>query len=519
MNRIHGDSNHGTPTASPHHNLASRLRVPGAGPSPISVDRQSKETDMTSDSRSQAEREKRWAALSSVLAAVLLTLLKLIVGLLTGSLGILAEAAHSGLDLVAALVTYFAVRLSDQPPDERHLYGHGKVENLSALIETLLLLLTCLWIIYEAIQRLFLKDVEIEASIWAFAVMVVSIVVDISRSRVLYRAARKHKSQALEADALHFSTDIWSSSVVIVGLALVWLSQRLGSQWAWLVNADAVAALAVALIVIYVSFQLGRRAVAVLLDAAPPGLIDRIATEASQVPGVQTIGPVRVRQAGASTFADLTVAVDRSASLEEAHQIASAVETRISALMHRGDVVVHVDPVQRQGESLPQAVSAIAARLGVRAHNIHAHEVRGEFFVDLHAEVPPDLTVSEAHEQISRLETAVRHELPFISDINTHIEPRVVPVTSARIEPEAEASLQERIRTLMERVSGLSACHGIRIRPGPAGYDVVIHCLADPDMLVVEAHQLAERAEKQLRARVPEIGQVLIHVEPDDKRG
>jgi len=176
---------------------------------------------MAADIDPHAQKEKREAALSSVVAALLLTGLKLAIGLLTGSLGILAEAAHSGLDLVAALVTFFAVRLSDRPPDEHHLYGYGKIENLSALIETLLLLITCVWIIYEAIQRLFFKSVEIEASIWAFAVMGISIVVDITRSRILYAAARKHKSQALEADALHFSTDIWSSSVVIVGLGLV----------------------------------------------------------------------------------------------------------------------------------------------------------------------------------------------------------------------------------------------------------------------------------------------------------
>ena len=192
-----------------------------------------------------ARKEKRGAALSSVTAAVLLTALKLVVGLLTRSLGILAEAAHSALDLVAALVTFFAVRISDRPADERHLYGYGKVENLSALIETLLLLATCVWIIYEAIQRLFFGSVEIKANAWSFGVMIISIVVDITRSRILYRAARKHNSQALEADALHFSTDIWSSSVVIVGLALVVLSERLGPKWAFLVQGDAVAALAV----------------------------------------------------------------------------------------------------------------------------------------------------------------------------------------------------------------------------------------------------------------------------------
>lgn len=465
-------------------------------------------------SRDQAQHEKRSAAASSVVAAVFLTVLKLIVGLMTGSLGILAEATHSGLDLVAAVVTLFAVRLSDRPPDEQHLYGHGKVENLSALFETLLLLITCVWIIYEAIQRLFFKAVDVEASAWAFGVMVISIIVDITRSRILYAAARKHHSQALEADALHFSTDIWSSSVVIAGLLLVWLGTRLGPEWGWLAKADAVAALFVALIVIYVSMQLGKRAISVLLDTAPSGLVAMIAAEAAQVPGVQSVGPVRVRQSGALAFADLTLAVDRSASLEEAHQIATVVEGRVSALVPRGDVVVHVDPVQPAGESLTQAASAIAARLGVRVHNIHAHEVRGQFFVDLHAEVPPDLTLGQAHERISRVEAEVREQLPYVRDINTHIEPRTVPAAPAQDGVQEAAHLRAQIRSVVEGVSGLGDCHEIHIRSDASGYDVVVHCLADPDLPVGEAHRLADLAEKRIYAEMPAIGQVLLHIEP-----
>ena len=231
-----------------------------------------------------AAHEKRWVALTSVLAAILLTSMKLVVGLLTGSLGILSEAAHSGLDLVAALVTYFAVRISRRPADARYTYGYGKVENLSALIETLLLLLTCVWIISEAILRLFFKSVEVEASIWAF--LIISILVDLGRSHSLARAARKYDSQALEADALHFSTDIWSSSVVIAGLMLVVLSARLGIPW--LVKADAVAALGMAGIVVFVSLQLGKKTVTALLDAVPAGLRDEV-TRAVRVPGVQEV--------------------------------------------------------------------------------------------------------------------------------------------------------------------------------------------------------------------------------------
>jgi cation diffusion facilitator family transporter len=239
-----------------------------------------------------AEREKNSAALSSVLAAVALTTFKIVVGLMTNSLGILAEAAHSGLDLVAALVTWFAVRTSGKPADVEHHYGHGKIENLSALFEAFLLLVTCVWIIYESIQRLFFKAEEVEVSFWAFLVMAISILIDYSRSRVLERAARKHNSQALEADALHFKTDIWSSSVVIVGLIAVKLADWLPGL-PILAKADAVAALGVALIVIYVSIELGVRTIHGLLDQAPKGLAEEIEKAVEAIPGVLDCHQVR----------------------------------------------------------------------------------------------------------------------------------------------------------------------------------------------------------------------------------
>jgi cation diffusion facilitator family transporter len=462
----------------------------------------------------QARKEKRTAALTSVISAGGLTLVKLVVGLLTGSLGIIAEAAHSGLDLVAALVTFFAVRLADRPPDKQHQYGHGKVENLSALIETLLLLLTCVWIIYEAIQRLFFHPVEIQATPWAFATMVGSIIVLVFQTRILQRAADKHNSQALKADALHFSTDIWSSAVVVGGLVLVWLGERLGPGWAWLAQADAVAALVVAVIVIWVSLQLGREAVSVLLDAAPAGLAEEIAASAGQVAGVQEVGPVRVRQAGAQTFVDLTVDVDRSASLEEAHRIAEAVDAAVSRLVDRGDVVVHVDPVRRLGENLAQTVGLMAGRLGLRTHDVHAHQVRDSIFVDLHVVVPSELDLGEAHRRVSQLEEAVRRELPRVREVHSHIEPapaQVMPV------PPLAADDEEALRQQVLSLAQAELAHGcdrVLIRPGPEGYDVVLHCGAPADLSVGQAHRLAHRAELRILADMPSVSQVLIHLEP-----
>ncbi len=289
------------------------------------------------------EREKRWAATSSVVAAVGLTAFKIVVGIATGSLGILAEAAHSGLDLVAALMTLFAVRISGKPADTEHLYGHGKVENLSALFETLLLLVTCVWIIWSAIHRLLAHRLEIEVTLWSFAVMATSIVVDASRSRMLYRAARKHHSDALEADALHFRTDIWSSSVVILGL----LSMKI-SEWVpaagILRYSDAVAAIVVALIVVQVSVKLGLRTVQSLVDVAPVGVDRKITAAVEALPGVTNCHHVRVRYSGPRPFVDVHVLMDGGQTLSAAHELTEEIERTIEQILPEADVTVHPEP-------------------------------------------------------------------------------------------------------------------------------------------------------------------------------
>jgi cation diffusion facilitator family transporter len=291
----------------------------------------------------QAVKEKQHAAATSGVAAVGLTGFKLLIGLTTGSLGILAEAAHSGLDLAAAIMTWFAVRLSGRPADHDHLYGHGKIENLSALLETFLLLITCFWIISEAVQRLVSGGVVVEVNIWSFAVMIISIVVDYSRSRMLYRVARKHNSQALEADALHFSTDIWSSSVVLVGLSLLLLSRRF-SLLASLRSADSIAAILVAVICLYVIYKLGLRTILALLDTAPAGMDRAITTAVESLPGVGNCHKVRVRTSGAQLFVDVHVLVDGGQTLEQAHALTEEIERAIQQVAPNSDVTVHPEP-------------------------------------------------------------------------------------------------------------------------------------------------------------------------------
>ena len=296
-------------------------------------------------SHTQAQKEKRSAALSSVVAAVGLTAFKLIVGLLTNSLGILAEAAHSGLDLVAAVMTFFAVSVADKPADKEHQFGHGKVENISALFETILLLATSIWISNEAVQRLFFRKVEVETSIWSFIVMGTSIVIDYTRSRILYRAAKKHNSQALEADALHFSTDIWSSSVVILGLIGVTVA-RSTAGLEWMSEADAVAAMVVALIVIFISGELGYRTIQALLDTAPQGITEQIVKKVQAMKGVNDCHAVRVRPSGARWFVDLHVTMDGNTTLNEAHATTEKIEKKVHEILPGSEVTVHVEPLE-----------------------------------------------------------------------------------------------------------------------------------------------------------------------------
>jgi cation diffusion facilitator family transporter len=305
--------------------------------------------------KENTQNTKNSAALSSVIAAVGLTTFKIIIGVLTGSLGILAEAAHSGLDLVAAVMTWFAVHVADKPADPEHPFGHGKAENISALFETLLLLITSVWIIYEAVQRLMAPKVEVEVTIWSFLVMGTSIVVDFSRSRMLLKAAKEHNSQALEADALHFSTDIWSSAVVILGLVCVWVGMNFPA-WAFLEKADAIAALAVAVIVIFVSGELGVRSIQALLDAAPKNdEHKKIIETASAIPGVMDVHAVRIRPSGAVWFVDMHITVDGKKTVNETHALTEKIEKAVQKILPKSDVTVHVEPGEKTKKAKQKA--------------------------------------------------------------------------------------------------------------------------------------------------------------------
>lgn len=283
-------------------------------------------------------REKNKIAFLSVIAAFFLTILKFFAGIITGSLGLISEALHSGLDLAAAMITFFSVRISDKPADKDHNFGHGKIENLSALLQTVLLLLTCIWIISEAIRRLSGDSPHIEVNFWSYSVVIISIIVDISRSRVLYRVAKKYNSQALEADALHFSTDIWSSGVVLLGL----ISADLG-----FFAADSIAALMVSMLVLYVSYKLGRRSIDVLLDKAPDGLITKVNEIITTFPEIKYTHSLKIRTAGADTFIKVNIHLDPAISLNSAHEICDRLEQELKANIPRSEIHIHAEPQEK----------------------------------------------------------------------------------------------------------------------------------------------------------------------------
>jgi cation diffusion facilitator family transporter len=465
-------------------------------------------------------REKTIVAATSVLAAVFLAGGKLIIGILTGSLGIIAEAAHSALDLAAAAVTFFAVRVSDRPADDSHLYGHGKVENLSALTETALLFLTCAWVIYEGIHRLFWAQSHVDPSLWAFLIMAASIVIDFSRSRALARIAKKYRSQALEADALHFSTDIWSSAVVIIGLALVKFGRMRGGNTRFFERADAVAALLVALIVIFVSYQLGRRAIDALLDRAPSGLAERISASVQNVDGIRRVAHTRVRDVGSKVFVDMRIDVPRHLSFEESHDLIRRAHDAVRSVIPDVDVIVDATPAEESGGIL-EKIQLAASREHVSIHNVATVWTDRGLWVNLDLEVDPHLRIEQAHAQATAFEDRLRRELseskdPIpIDEINAHIEPKGGESSVGAPVDTSEAELfAERVRAIGQELKVENGCHNIELQNINGKIWLSFHLSVDLEAPIAEVHEIAEEMEARLRREFPRLGRVLIHTEP-----
>ena len=461
--------------------------------------------------------EKRTVARNSLFAAVVITALKASVGITTGSLGVLSEAAHSALDLVAAFITLLSVRISDKPADADHQYGHGKIENFSAFLETGLLLLTCVWIIWEAIRRLFFHHVQIEPTVAAFVVMAVSMGVDAWRSRALKRIAAKYDSQALEADALHFSTDIYSSGVVLLGLLLVALGRRYSLPWA--ANADPIAALFVAGAVMYVSSRLARQTIDALLDAAPRGVRAQIVDEVSRLNGVLELDHVRIRRAGNRYFADLSVGLARNVTFQRAEQLAAEVTNSIRRVLPNADVVVHSVPRASGAENIFDRIRAVASRNNLNVHDVSVQDLAGRLHVEQHLELDETLSLKQAHDVVTGIEAEMRREIPEISSILTHIESEPGTIETGD-EIRRDANLERRLSRIVREFPEVLDMHEISVKRVRDRIYVSCHCTMSDELPLSRVHDISTALEIRFKQDAPEIFKVLIHPEPqtDNRR-
>jgi cation diffusion facilitator family transporter len=464
-------------------------------------------------------REKKRAALLSVASAVVLLSLKTFLVVRTGSLGVLSEALHSGLDFLAAIITYLSVRMSDQPADEEHPYGHGKFENFSAFVETALLLITAVFIIYEGIDRLFYHHVHIQPSVVALLILLVALSIDITRAKALGHVARKYHSEAIEADALHFSTDVWSTIVVIAGIGLVWA----GETWnlPWLVYADSIAGLAVAGVILWVGSRLGRRTLDALVDAAPEGLRQEIARAVARMEGVLDVDRVRVRRAGNRHFVDATVSVARTTSLEQVHALSDAIEKRIGEIVP-SDVMVHAEPRAPQGEHLFESIRAVAQRLGLAIHDLTALQQSGKLFIELHLEVDENLALREAHRQATKLEEGIRALRDAPTEVNIHIEPLgthiATPDTGLGEMKLLAGAVEQFLNSLPSEYDELVNCHDARVRQVEHKILVSCHCTMRSDLPINKIHDVTGALVDRVKETFPQIHRVTIHPEPFEER-
>ncbi|HEX9199535.1 MAG TPA: cation-efflux pump [Acidobacteriaceae bacterium] len=486
----------------------------------------------------QPSEAKRSAAIFSVFAAGCVTLLKFLTGILTGSLGMLSEAAHSGIDLIASAITLFSVHVSDRPADEDHNYGHGKVESLSAFVETFIMLASCVWIVSEAIHRIVSHHhLALKTSAWPFVVLLVSICVDFTRSRTLGRIAREHRSDALAADSVHFATDMWASLAVMLGLAAAFAGERYSLPS--LEYADPIAALVVSGIILRVSWRLAHQTVDALLDATPttdptsnqPQTKDQLRKnlihDLNAIPGVLSVDRLRTRRSGSNYFADITLGMPRNLTFQRSEQLTIAATDAVQRHLPGADVVVHTVPTASLAESIHDRIRAVAARRNLAIHEINVQQLDGGLHVEQHLEVDETMPLRQAHELVTNLEAEMRREVPAISSILTHIESE--PATIERPESlERDRELEVRLRRVAAGFPEILDIHEVfvtrrRARASDRAAEhlqVSCHCTLPDDLPMARVHAVITALEGAFKLDAPEVDRLLIHPEPatDNRR-
>jgi cation diffusion facilitator family transporter len=448
---------------------------------------------------------KSRVAAISIFASAGMAAAKFVVGIAIGSLALISEALHSSVDLVATVITWLVVRVSDRPADEEHHYGHGKLESISALAVIAMLYVLAGGILVEAWSRLHEGGPPPTISAIPFVVLLVDIAVNFWRARALHRTARDTKSQALAADALHFASDVLGSIAVIIGLAL----SGLGYGWG-----DAAAAIAVAVVISLLGLRLARSTVETLLDRAPEGAFEKATAAIKAVPGVVDVERLRVRMVGSTHFIDAIVQVPRTYPIDRVEEIKRKAQDAVAKVLDDADLTFTAVPVARDNESVRERIMVIARNSGLAIHHVTVHDLGGKLTVSIDLEVDGDMALVAAHDIAQELERNIRDEFGDDVEVDTHIEP---------LEPElplgtdAAPARVETIRAALSRFASDSAIHDIhsvRVRDTDAGEIVNFHCRAAPSMSVIRVHENVDEIERALRRAFPTVKRVISHAEP-----
>src|ERR1700730_15290654 len=453
-----------------------------------------------------ANRLKERAALTWMAVSALMTAAKFAAGLASGSLRILSEAGHNLADVATTILTYFAIRIGNKPADEDHQFGHAKVEPLAALLETGFLFALAVYILIEAIKRLAGHDTIIDANPFAFGVFIASIVVGLVRWRSLKRIAATTKSDALAADALHFSSDMVSSALALCGIAAAHYGYPQG---------DALAASGLAVFIAVAGFQIGRRTVNTLVDAAPKGLASQIRSIAQTVPGVVKVETLRLRPAGAEVFGDISVTVSRTLPLENAAAIEANVASAITARHPEVAVTVVAQPIALDDETMLERVLLIAAKRHVPVHHVTMQEIEGRTAISFDVELDGRMTHGNAHEIVSGLESEIGRELGAGIEVETHIEPlEPRPLQGHDAPPATRAEIAHALAKIVSGTGPIRDVHSVRVRTTPDGLVVNYHCLVSPYLSVDEVHEHVDELDRKMRAAFTGIVRIVGHAEP-----
>jgi cation diffusion facilitator family transporter len=449
---------------------------------------------------------KEHAAFWSIVASFVLTIGKLVAAVLSGSLALYSEAAHGLIDVAATSMTWFAVRAADKPADNEHHYGHGKIESLAALIETAMLFALAAYVTWEAITRLLGQPHPVEAHPVAFVVLIIAMGVDAWRWHSLAHIARETNSEALAADALHFSSDLVNSALTLMGLVAVAYGY---------IRADALATLGVALFIAVAGWTLAKRTLGTLLDTAPEGVADHLRELAGAVPGIITVDEVRVRPLGGKLAADLVLAVPRTLPLDRVQLIKDKLMS--AAAEHYPDLDLGLRTVPRalSDETIFERVLLVAARKRLPVHHVMVQNIKDRLSISLDLEVDGRLSLSAAHHVAEKFESALEEEFGPGTEVETHIEPLIISHLEGYDVAEEDYSLVENaLQRTAVQIGHASRIHNVRVRRTDQGLIVNYHCCFPDTMSVISVHEHVDALERRMRTDYPNILRIVGHAEP-----